>query len=312
MRIAVLGAGAMGSWFGGQLARGGSTVQLLTTNVAHVNAIRQSGLQLHKDTERCSVAIPAHTPEQIDGPVDLVLLFTKSYQSKAALSAIAHAIDDNTCVMSLQNGLGNAETIASYVAEDRILIGVTLLPVDKISPGVVACKGEGPSYFGPAFSPVNDKLSARISEILTAFEATDLKMTLDPAIHRRIWEKVAFNAGMNSLAALSHGTPGAIGESVGAKELTRDVATEVASVASATGVEIDLDRVFSNIDYACANHTHHKPSMLQDLNAKKPTEIDALCAAIVRIGEQQHVPTPLNAILTTLVKLAELSHQKYQ
>jgi len=133
----------------------------------------------------------------------------------------------------------------------------------------------------------------------------------DVNIHKRIWEKVAFNAGMNALCALSHGRPGCIEDSPGAKQMARDTADEVARVAQSQQIEFDISSVYDLIELACTQHGDHIPSMLQDLYAKRRTEVDALNGAIVSIAEQAGIAAPLNQTLTTLVKLAELAHQRY-
>lgn len=303
MRIAVLGAGAMGSWFGGQLARAGSEVQLLTTNAAHRDAVRANGLVMRSAGGEQIQAIAIDEPGRICAPVDLVLLFTKAFQSESAMASVADALDDHTLVLSLQNGLGNVDAIVRYVPAERILVGNSMMPVDRIAPGIVASRGEGVSWFGSA----NGTPVALTRRILDAFAPTGMDVRFDEHIHRRIWHKVAFNAGMNALCALARGTPGGIGALAEAEALARDVAREVVAVAAAIGVDVDVDAVHHTIAFACANHGAHKASMLQDLEAGRRTEVEALNGAVIALGEQQGVPVPLNRVLATLVRLAERS-----
>lgn len=309
MRIAVLGAGAMGSWFGGKLSQHGCAVQLLTTNQAHRDAINTNALVLRENSADTLVIIDAVEPASIQAPIDLILLFTKTFQSRDALASIAHAINENTHVLSLQNGLGNAESVATQVPLNRTWIGVTMVPVDKVEPGVVVCKGHGVSFFGNA---ANDNDQPMAQTILSAFEPTGIGLQHVRNVHQRIWEKVAFNAGMNSLTALSHGRPGTVGESAGAKELAQNVAKEVALIAQSQQIEIDLDAVFNMIELSCTKHPDHIPSMLQDLLSKRRTEVDALNGAVVEFAKQAGLQAPLNDTLATLVRLAELSHQRYE
>ena len=322
MRIAVLGAGAMGSWFGGELALAGSEVRLLTTNAAHREAVAANGLTLRRAAgDERNVRLPIHAPAELDAPVDLVLLFTKSFQSDAALAAVAPLLSDDAVVLGLQNGLGNAETIARHVPLERVLVGVSMMPVDRVVPGTVASKGEGVTRFGLA-RPTGDAPAGDASDgaddggaddgvppiarrILDAFAPTGMDVRFDADVHRAIWEKAAFNAGMNASCALSGGTPGTVGRLDEARELVREVAREVATVGAARGVAVDLDAVFRTIDYACAHHGGHKASMLQDLEAGRRTEVESLNGAVVALGEAAGVPAPLNRTLATLVRLAE-------
>ncbi|MFK7994319.1 MAG: ketopantoate reductase family protein [Granulosicoccus sp.] len=305
MRVAILGAGAMGSWFGGQLALQGQEVQLLTTNRAHINAVNDDGLkmQVHGDERTvATVRLTARDPAEYDGSAELMIVLTKSYQTTAAMQSVAPALCKNTAVLTLQNGLGNAEAIAAFVNAENIWMGMSMMPVDRIAPGIVASRGMGPTIFGHLHAthrPFGDA-------IVDAFEGTGMTILHDPDVQSRIWEKVAFNSGMNALCALSHGTPGTVGELPDAQSLARAVATEVVDVASAEGVLVSLDAVFDTIAYACEHHGSHKASMLQDLLSGKRTEVDALNGAIVNRGKRRGIPTPLNATLATLIRLAEL------
>jgi len=308
MHIAVLGAGAMGSWFGGLLAMHGHRVQLLTTNKAHREAIAANDLILRKPNSEKRVSLQALSPTEMQPGVELILVFTKSFQTRDAMAGIADRIESNTQVLSLQNGLGNAENIATQIPLNRIWIGVSMMPVDKIAPGIVACKGQGNSFFGSATNKNNSLMAGKIAD---TFQQSGISLRHETNIDKRIWEKVGFNAGMNAICALSHGRPGCVEDSPGAKQLAKDVADEVLQVALAQQIEFDIDCVYDLIELSCTQHGDHIPSMLQDLYARRLTEVDALNGAVARIAEEAGIQAPLNHALTTLVKLAELSHQRY-
>ena len=303
MKIAILGAGALGSWFGGKLALSGQDVSLLTTNQAHREAVNRKGLILRSADSEQTVQVPAIDPAVFSEAVDVVMLFTKTFQSEAALTSIANSIGQNTHILTLQNGLGNAETISDFLPPGRILLGVTMMPVDKIEPGVVQLTGQGQSYFN-GYSEQNSAICQDLDEI---FAVSNLHVTLDSDIHQRIWSKVAFNAGMNAICALARSTPGTVGDSPGAQSLAGEVAREVVAVAKAEGIEVDLASVLATIDYACKNHRDHKPSMHQDLLRGQRTEVDAINGAVVAKGVRHGVETPLNKVLQTLIHLAEQS-----
>ncbi len=304
MRVAILGAGAMGSWFGGKLVLAGADVQLLTTNDAFRKAVNSQGLTLQSDAGSSTVTVPAYKPADIQAPVDLVILLTKSFQSRDAMAAISHVLTDKTFVLSLQNGLGNADIVSEFLPVERIMVGVTMMPVDKIAPGVVRKTGDGPTFF----NSVTDVDLAVHHQILETFSKTDLRVELDDNIHKKIWEKVAFNAGMNALCALAHGTPGNIGANTEAMELVKAVASEVSVVAASNAVNVSLESVFATIEFACSQHRDHKPSMLQDLLSGRRTEVDALNGAVVKYAYKTNTAAPLNKTLATLVSLAESSH----
>lgn len=305
MRIAILGAGAVGSWVGGHLALHGNDVHLLTTNIAHIDAIRKNGLELRKADQSRRIDLPASYPTEFSDKVDLVIVLTKTFQLEGALESISEILQGNTAVLTLQNGLGNGEIVARYAGAENTWVGLTMLPVDRVEPGVVEGKGEGGTWFGPF--PGNS--GALAEDIENAFKPADIDVTHDPNVLVRIWEKVAFNTGMNAVCALTHSTPGGINTSEFALEFVKLVAAEVAAVAQAENVSIDLGAVYNTIDYACNNHGSHQPSMLQDLINGRQTEVDALNGAIVSRAARAGIEAPLNKLLTGMVKLAEQGHR---
>jgi len=309
MRIAVLGAGAMGSWFGGQLKLAGHEVQLLTTNESHIEAVKNNGLTMQGRNKTQHVKIDICRPDEFQGPTELVITLTKTFQLDRAMQSIADNIGADTSVLSLQNGLGNLEVIANYVNAENIWLGVTMLPVDKIAAGEVANKGQGSTWFGPAtVRPEEHQKNNQTIE--SAFTDAGIDFKHDHLIHKRIWEKVAFNAGMNAVCALCYATPGLINKSPESLKIVQQAASEVNAVATAMHIDIELDSVYRAIDYACKNHGDHKPSMLQDLLAGKRTEVCALNAAVVARAQDAGVEVPVNEMLCNLIKLSECGHRK--
>jgi 2-dehydropantoate 2-reductase len=306
MRIAILGAGAMGSWFGGHLALNGRDVELLTTNRDHREAVQRDGLALRHAGGEAIVQVPISAPAQISQVIDLVIVLTKTFQLDVALGSISHALKPDTAVLSLQNGLGNEEIIARHVGLENTWIGMTMLPVDRVSPGIIESMGTGTSWFGHA----QQSRPAIAERIETLFADSGLDVRHDPDIKNRVWQKVAFNAGMNAVCALTHGTPGLVEASEMAKTLVQDVAKEVASVAEAMGITVDLEAVFATIEFSCRYHGEHMPSMLQDLLAGKRTEVDALNGAIVKYANAHGVAAPLNTHLAGLIRMAEQGHAR--
>ena len=304
MRIAVLGAGAMGSWYGGFLARAGHEVQLLTRNDEHIRAVTENGLEMRGAYGEFTVDLAISRPEEFRGGVELLLTLTKTFQLEQAMHCVQQSLDPATTVLSLQNGLGNAEVIERYVGRDNTFIGVSLLPIDKIAPGVLEATGKGGTWFGQIDGGQVDRAKA----IQAAFSSTPLDVQHDPDILQRVWEKVAFNAGMNAVCALCHATPGLIGDSKAATLLLRDVADEVARVALAENVCIDNESVYRTIRFACEHHRNHKPSMLQYLLSGKTTEVSALNGAVVARGKNAGIDTPVNSMLDAMVQLAERGH----
>lgn len=290
----------MGSVFGARLALGGAKVTLLDVNAAHLAAIAARGLIADLDgTEHC-LPLAAMTPADFAGPADLVLLFTKVFHTDAALGAIRGALGD-AMVLTLQNGIGNAERIAAHLPADRVILGLTMTPAEYLAPGRVASHGAATTRFYSA-----DGLARPILDDLVAvMQKGGIDAKADPEIQAAIWEKAAFNCAMNAICALTDGTPGGIGALPEALALAQDTAAEGIAVARASGIAASGERVRALIDHAAAHHLLHAPSMLQDRKAGRRTEIDALNAAIAERGAALGIPVPINRMLTTLVRLAE-------
>lgn len=301
LEVAVLGAGAMGSLFGGRLASRGHRVRLLTTNVAHRQAVDRDGLTLVVAGTIERVSVEVALPDAPGEPPDLIILFTKTHQSEKALTAARHLIGQHTQVMTVQNGLGNLERIAPFVPVERVILGTSNLPADFAAPGRIVSDGGSITRIARA-SGVRDAFVQRIAETLS--DAGIPTECVDD-IQRSIWEKAAFNVAMNPTLALGQATPGTLGRSPQALELALAAASEACAVAQSEGVTIDEGPVHQHILWACANHPDHRPSMRQDMDAGRPTEIDALCGEVVRRGLRNGIGTPVNDALWRLVNLRD-------
>lgn len=265
MKVAVVGAGAMGCLFGGLLAEQGHVVTLIDINVAHLQAIELHGLCLHTSGggERCIRTLRACQPSQAQGEPDLLLLFTKTLHTASALAGVAHLIGGDTHVLSLQNGLGNVEAIERHVARDRILIGVTTWPADMAGPGHVRSHGQGVVRLMSA----DGREGPVLARVAQALNDAGLACTVDAAVWTAIWEKVAFNAALNSICAVTQCTVDQLGVLEGGRDLAFAVVDEVLAVAQAEGVAVNANGCKSRVDDAMAHHVGHKPSMLQDILA---------------------------------------------
>ena len=302
MKIAVLGAGAMGSLFGGLLAESGQAVTLIDVNDAHVEAVRQHGLRLDTDAgERWLPSLRACRPEQAEGAPDLLLVFTKTLHTVAALEAVAGIIGPDTRVLTLQNGLGNVEKLQHHVPLDRILVGVTTWPADYAGPGYVRSHGAGMVRIMAADS----RGDADARDVAQALDEAGLNCMVDPDAWKAIWEKVAFNAALNGICAVTGCSVDQIGAIPGGMDLAFDVVKEVLIVAKAEGVGADVDHCRHTLGQAVAHHIGHKPSMLQDMLAGRPTEIDAIHGAVVEKARQHRLAVPRTETLLHLVRLAE-------
>nr|WP_054931568.1 2-dehydropantoate 2-reductase [Paraburkholderia caribensis] len=302
MEIAVLGAGAMGSLFGGRLAEAGHSVTLIDINQPHLEAIRANGLRVETDgNTRAIKNIAAMRPGATDKTPELLLVFTKSMHTRVALSGIEHLLGETTAVLTLQNGLGNVEAIRDFVPLANVLIGVTTWPADLVGPGSVSSHGEGKIRMMSA----DGERTSKVSAVAEALNSAGLNCQVDDNVWAAIWEKVAFNAALNSICAVTGTTVDQLGLLDDSKSLALTVAAEVVSVANASGVSADLNTCSTNIVHAIEQHRGHKPSMLQDVLAGRKTEIEGINGAVVDVARKLSVSVPHTETLAKLVRLID-------
>lgn len=302
MNITILGAGAMGSLFGGLLAESGQDVTLLDVNDTHLDVIRDQGLRLETDSgDRRIRGLTACRPEQATGHPDLLLVFTKTLHTDKALASVAAHLAEHTVVLTLQNGLGNAETLYRHVAPERVMIGMTTWPADMVGPAYVRSHGQGMVRTLSA-DGVERPHTAEVAAVL---DAAGLRCSVDRDVWAAIWEKVAFNAALNSLCAVTGCAVGQLDAVPEGIALARDIVLEVVAVAQSAGVAADAQRCLESVADAIAQHRTHKPSMLQDVLAGRPTEIGSINGEVLARARQAGIAVPRTETLLGLLRLVE-------
>lgn len=301
MFVYILGAGAMGCIFGAKLSDAGWRVHLIDVNAKQIDAIQEHGLKLRTDDGERTYRLPAGNAAEAKETADLILVFTKSLHTAAAMESMRHVIGEQTCVLTLQNGLGNAAKIAPYAPAERILEGVTTVPAELLEPGVVSSHGSG----GVQFYPVSGKTTPVAEEIAAALQRGGIAAKADPAIKKAIWTKVIFNATMNATCALLNTTPGPLGDSEDGVALAAALIEEGAAVAMASGCAVDAESIHAMAKMSMTEHRGHIPSMLQDLQAKRLTETDDINGAIVREARAHGASAPMHETLWRLMRVRE-------
>ena len=299
-RIVIVGAGAMGCLFAARLALAGKAVVVVDVDAARLAQIAEVGIVLDDDAGRHVARVEAATAAQLTGPVDLLMLFTKGMHSAAAIQSVAHLVSSECPVLTLQNGLGNVEAIAEVFPAERIVWGVTDFPADFDGANHVSSHGDGHIFLGD----YPDGAGEYAQHIAALFNAANLCAQADPDVKVAVWEKVAFNAALNALCTVSGLPVGGLDCAAG-RSAAKSVFDEIVSIASAQGVAINRAMLDAKVDFALANHRGHKPSMLQDRLAGRPTEIETINGAVLKAAAGSGTAAPALQLLTDLVRLGE-------
>ncbi len=304
MRVCIVGCGAIGSLFAAHLAQvDGVEVWAYDVVEAQVEAINRSGLRLtgHADLHARVRATtdPASIPE-----CEFGIVATKSMYTEAAIAAVAPVFADGA-VASVQNGIGNEEVIAAHVP--RVIRGTTFPAGHVVEPGVVNMDTGGDTWLGP-FEPCPASMQevTRLAEAITA-GGMSCKALADARGAQ--WTKLIFNAATNPVGALTGLTHGRVCEQPALRALVSQLVAEGVAVADALGITLDSDPD-ALVDHGAKVAYEHRASMLQDVLARRPTEVDAMNGGIARFGAEHGVRTPMNLAIVGLIKGVERSWQQ--
>ena len=303
MRICVVGCGAVGSLFAANLAQLDDVeVWAYDLDRDHVDAINADGLRLSGQGEVLG-RLRATTDAQAVPACDFGIVATKAMHTASAIGATAHAFEDGA-VCSVQNGLGNEEAIAEDVS--RVIRGTTFPAGRLLEPGHVQWDVRGDTTIGP-FEPKPASLD-EVQALADALTRAGMPTSAVGDARGPQWRKVIFNAATNPVGALTGLTHGRVCEDPTLRRLVTGLVDEGKAVAAAQQIELDADPE-ELIDYAARPDVayDHKASMLQDVEARRATEVDYLNGGIVRFGREHGVPTPLNEAILALVKGLERS-----
>jgi 2-dehydropantoate 2-reductase len=305
VRVCIVGCGAVGSLFAANLANLDDVeVWAYDLSREHVDAINAGGLRLSGAGEVLGQV--RATADAAELPAcDYGIVATKAMHTEPAIAATAHAFAGGA-VASVQNGIGNEETIAGHV--ERVIRGTTFPAGRILEPGHVQWDVKGDTTFGP-FEPSPAGM-AEVEQLAAACTRAGLPAAAVADARGPQWRKVIFNAATNPVGAVTGLTHGRVCEDPALRRLVSGLVDEGKAVAGAQGIELDADPE-ELIDHAARPDVayDHKASMLQDVQARRATEIDYLNGGIARFGREQGVPTPLNEAILALVKGLEKSWQ---
>ena len=312
MKIVMLGAGALGSTIGGTLAIGGNDVHFVDMWQEHVDLINKDGLHMTNEKEDWYVRVDARTTADTIGEADLVIVLVKSFATKQAVEQLkqTNVIGKNTLVMSLQNGLGNEETIASVIGSENVISGKTYVGGRLIQAGYISAGVQGKwTYIGE----LNGEITDRIQTVCNVFNDAGLLCEVSDNIKGLIWDKLLINVAAGALCGITRLPYGPLYEEDYIKDVAVAAIQEGIQVAKAAGVVLKSeDPQYPWVAASEGLPGTFKTSILQSLELKRPTEIDFINGSIVDWGKKYGIATPVNQTLVACVKGIEKYILKYE
>jgi len=302
MRVAVLGAGAMGAIFGSAFHRAGAEVMFFDNRPDVIDAIRSRGLVLEGALGATATRFFATTAPAELGTVDLALVLVDSTSTAAVADVAAECLGEHGCALTLQNGVGNWEKLAERLGGERVLAGSTYNSGAGFGPGRARHTNLGPTIIGETDGPPSE----RAREIARLLESAGLQVEVTDNVQGHIWSKFVHNCAINPISAVTRLRPGEIARTKAAAGLLDQILDEVLAVVAAAGIRLPEADPREHIRDHCWER-YNRPSMLQHLESGRVTEIDALNGALVDLARTLGVPVPVNQAIVRTVKALEVS-----
>lgn len=302
MRVAILGSGAVGGYYGAKLARAGHDVTFIARG-AHLAAIRERGLEIRSPmVGDFTVRATAEEDTSKIGPVDLAIVAVKAYDNGSALPLLRPMLGDGTSVLTLQNGVDSVAEVSAVAGESRVIGGTTYIATALAAPGVIEQNGTHRRIiFGEVYGEL-PRISERVQKIHEAFSGADIQSEAAPDGRVPIWEKFIFlapTAGFTGAARLHIG-PLRTDPFIRAQYF--NACREIEQIARAEGVPVSTDMMAKIASYVDGIPATMRASLLIDLSQGKKIEVETLVGSVVRRGERAGVPTPINATLYAVLK----------
>jgi 2-dehydropantoate 2-reductase len=303
MRIAIMGTGGVGGYYGGLLSQKGQEVIFIARG-AHLQAMRQKGLHV-KSVHGDFLVAPAKAtddPAEV-GPVDLILFTTKTYHTDIAAQAIKPMVGQETVVVPLQNGIDAAERLGAYVGREHLVGGVTWLSAAIEAPGVI---GQYSQFQRVVIGEFDGKVTARLKTIYETLQAAGIAVEMSDDILKVLWTKFVFISSASALGSLTRATIGEYRHVPETREVLTEALREVAAVAQARGVKIEEDLMAKTLEFIDNAAPDMKTSMQRDVEADRPSELESMIGVVPRLGRQTGVPTPVMRLAYAVLKPGNL------
>ena len=304
MNFLIVGPGAMGCLFAARLKIAGNDVAILDHNEKRARKINEHGINVNGVSEEYTVHIPTIAGNVPFTP-DFILICVKSINTKEAGESVASFIGPDTTVVTLQNGLGNIETLTEIFGHDRVLGGVTAQGATLLGEGKIKHAGEGETVIGP-----KGKEEGPAQKLLSTMNKAGFQTRLADNVEDLIWGKLVINVGINALTAITRLKNGRIPMINGTRKIMEDAVMEAVTVAEAKAITLPYEDPLSRVITVCEATKDNVASMLQDVLKERITEVDMINGAIVREGDALGIPTPVNGVLTNLIQAIQETYQE--
>jgi 2-dehydropantoate 2-reductase len=287
----------VGGYFGGLLARAGNQVILIARG-SHLDAIRTKGLEVQNHWGDFTVSVEATDHPADVGPVDLALLTVKTYQNSAVVPTLAPLVGDNTCIMTLQNGVDAYQEVGRVHGLEHVLPGAAYIETQLASPGVIRQVGQ---VVRIVFGEVDGGSTDRAQSILATLQAANINAELATDVVKTLWTKFIFISTLAGITSTARASMAPLLADPTSKKMVVACLQEIEAVGRANKVDLDTDVVEKTMAYMESTAKDLHASMHTDLEMGRPLELEALNGAVVRIGREAGIPTPVNDILYSLL-----------
>lgn len=307
MKIAVVGSGALGCLIAGFLKyKAKEDVWIYERRKDRARKLSEDGIKIEGASGHITAKITAVFDPRELGAVDLVILCVKSYSTEDACRDIKEIFGDSTSVLTLQNGIGNVQVLNDYFGPDRVIVGVTNHGATLLGIGHVRHAGKGDTVIGKA----DGRVLGDIRSIAALLTRAGFETKVSKDINSAIWSKLIINVGINALTAITRLHNGGLVEHEETRQILALAVQEASKVVKRKRIKLAYDDPIQKVESVCKATAGNVSSMLQDILNRKRTEIDFINGAIIRQGKALGIPTPVNHVLTGLVKTIEVSYDK--
>ncbi len=308
MKTVILGSGALGSLYGGMLAEAGFDVTLVDVWKEHIDTVNASGLFIEGiGGDRSVKNIRGVTDPEQAGTADLVIVFVKATATAEAMKGALSLLGPETAVLTLQNGLGNVEKLAETAGKERVMAGITGHGCTLLGPGKIRHAGQGDTVLGEPCGEVSNRLKS----VGAMLEKAGFSVKLSGNVMGLIWGKLMVNIGINALTAITGLRNGRLVEFPETDELLELAVREAMEIAARKGIRIETEDSVEHTRKVARLTSANRSSMLQDVSNRRQTEIDVINGAIVDEGKKLGVPTPVNLVLSNLVRVRQKTYDEF-